>query len=59
MNRIVCSVAMLDLVRGAELVDGKVRYGDGALFPPRDSDLIAQAKSCLYSEKGGGVRGER
>lgn len=47
MNRIVCSVAMLDLVRGVELVDGKVRYGDGAFVFPRDSDLIAQAKSCL------------
>ena len=47
------------MVRGAELADGKVGYGDGAFVSSRDSDLIAQAKSCLYSEKGGGVRGER
>lgn len=57
MNQIVCSVAMLDLVRGAELVDGKVGYGGVAFVSPRDSDLISQAKSCLSSEKGGGVEG--
>lgn len=33
-----------DAVRGAELVDGKVGYGDGAFVSSRDSDLIAQAK---------------
>ena len=48
---------MLDLVRGAELVDGKVGYVGVAFVSPRDSDLISQAKSCLSSEKGGGVEG--